>query len=188
MHFRRALAAALVAAVLLPVVARGATPAGDSALVKVFVVRHAEKDTAVKGDASPLTARGQERARTLARLLHDAGITRVFSTPTRRTMDTAAPVAAIDSVRLVLVGRTPDLVQSLRELPWGERVLVVGHSNTVPEIVSQLSGRPPVPIPDAEHDRLYIVTLRRGGPPDVVLLRYGEPPDPGAPAHGTMSR
>lgn len=170
----RALAAAAAAALLA-----GATgPAAPPDETTLFVVRHAEKDTTVKGDAQPLSARGRKRAQDLARILRESAVTRVFATPTRRAMDTAAPVVAAigDSVRLV--SRTGDLIAQLRALPWGERALVVGHSNTVPEIVAALSGRLAAPIHDSEYDRLYVVTLRRGGAPGLLLLRFGDgPPD-----------
>lgn len=146
----------------------------------VFVVRHAEKDTALRDDP-PLTAAGRARAQLLARTLAGAGVTRVFSTPTRRTRDTAAPLAAAigDSVRLV--GPTALLLERLAALAPGERALVVGHSNTVPEIVSALGGAA-TPIADHEYDRLYVVTRTPGRPAAVLLLHYGAATTRPAPA------
>lgn len=146
----------------------------------VFVVRHAEKDTAYRDDP-PLTPAGRARAALLARTLAAAGVTRVFSTPTRRTRDTAAPLAAAigDSVRLV--GPTALLLERLAALAPGERALVVGHSNTVPDLVSALGGAP-APIADHEYDRLYVVIRTPGRPATVVLLHYGAPAAAPAPA------
>jgi hypothetical protein len=50
--------------------------------------------------------------------------------------------------------------------------LVVGHSDTVPEIVKLLGGGNVPPIGDSEYDRLFIVTLTGPKQATVVTLRY----------------
>ena len=55
----------------------------------------------------------------------------------------------------------------------GTVVVVVGHSNTVPAIVSRLTrGKTQVVLRDDEFDRLFVVTVTRFGPPSVVALQY----------------
>ena len=55
----------------------------------------------------------------------------------------------------------------------GGTVVVVGHSNTVPDIVSRLTrGKARVALRDDEFDRIFVVTVTRFGPPGVVSLRY----------------
>jgi len=49
-------------------------------------------------------------------------------------------------------------------------VLVVGHSNTVPEVMTALGVKPAVTIADTEFDNLFIVTT--GAKPTMVRLRY----------------
>jgi hypothetical protein len=49
-------------------------------------------------------------------------------------------------------------------------VLVVGHSNTLPEILKGLGVTEPVTIGEDEFDSLFVVT--RGSPPAFVRLRY----------------
>jgi phosphohistidine phosphatase SixA len=55
----------------------------------------------------------------------------------------------------------------------GKRVMIVGHSNTVPELVEVLSGRDDIPRMD-EHDfsTMYIVTVPRIGRANVLHLSY----------------
>lgn len=149
------------------------TAAQETPLV-AFLVRHAEKVAEPTGDP-PLTGQGQRRAAALADLLADAGIVAVWSTDYARTRDTAAPIAE----RLGLVpslydpGDLPGFANALRAA--GGRVLVVGHSNTTPQLIALLGGDPGTPIDDAtEYDRLYIVVQAPGGPV-TTLLRYGEP-------------
>jgi hypothetical protein len=52
-------------------------------------------------------------------------------------------------------------------------VLAVGHSNTVPQIIEQLSGQKIAPFTEGDWDRLYVITLMPRRPASVVLLRYG---------------
>src|SRR5690606_17033120 len=115
---------------------------------------------------------GRERARTLARLLADARLDAVHSTRYRRTQETAAPAAE----RLGLAtaaydpGGTEAFVAGLRAR--GGRHLVVGHSNTIPELVRALGGDPGAPIDEDEYDRLYVLTVGRERT-STMLLRFG---------------
>jgi hypothetical protein len=59
-------------------------------------------------------------------------------------------------------------------LGGGGRHLVVGHSNTVPELVDLLDGDGGPPIDEAgEYDRLYVVTRTADGRVRSELRRYG---------------
>ena len=57
----------------------------------------------------------------------------------------------------------------------GGVVLVVGHSNTIPAIVTALGAPQPPPICDSEYDDLYVVTLAPNAPAHVIRARYGAP-------------
>lgn len=54
-----------------------------------------------------------------------------------------------------------DLAAEIRTQDRSEAVLVVGHSNTIPELVNVLSGFTVPPITEPEYDRLYMITLGR---------------------------
>ena len=141
-----------------------------------FLVRHAEK--AGQSDDSPLTEEGQRRAKSLASLLRDAGIGTIYSSDFVRTRDTAVPIATdlgldIDLYDLHELG---ELAEKLLLSPG--RVLVVGHSNTTPELAGLLGGESGRAIEDSEYDRLYMLTYRPGVGTTTVLLRVeplGEP-------------
>jgi len=51
-------------------------------------------------------------------------------------------------------------------------VLVVGHSNTVPEIVKALSGITVPAITDAEYDHIFVVVIPATGSPRLIRLRF----------------
>jgi hypothetical protein len=50
--------------------------------------------------------------------------------------------------------------------------LVVGHSNTVPDILRALGVATPVTIPDDEYDNLFVVVRPAAGPATLVVLKY----------------
>lgn len=136
----------------------------------VYLVRHAEKTT-VNPDPG-LTLDGQTRAEQLADRLEDAGITAIWTTDYARTRATAAPLAArlgLD-VRLYNPGDLPGFASYLKTHPQ-DIALVVGHSNTTPQLVELLGGDPVSPInEDGEYDRLYTVSTTRG---TSQLQRFG---------------
>jgi phosphohistidine phosphatase SixA len=132
----------------------------------IIVVRHAEKEPG-SGDP-PLNSAGQARAELLARMFGDVHapghIDAIYVSPTVRSQMTAAPVAA-------RLGLTP-IVAPPHEHSGG-RVLVVGHSDTVPEIVESLTGAKGLPpIGESEYGTMYIVTAPRVGRADFLRLTY----------------
>jgi phosphohistidine phosphatase SixA len=142
----------------------------ESAESVFFLVRHAEK--ADQEDDPPLTDQGQRRARSLANLLSDAGIETVYSSDTLRTRDTAAPIAA-DLGLDIDIYDPHDLVELAAMLLGSPgRYLVVGHSNTTPELAGLLGGEPGPAIEDSEYDRLYVLTHRPAVGTTTVFLRF----------------
>lgn len=134
----------------------------------IYLVRHGEKQA---GQDPALTARGQQRAANIATLLGHAGIDAVFSSQTVRTMQTAQPMAATAgvSVQAYDAAAPAALVARLRALHGGA-VLVVGHSNTLGELVQLLGGAAGAPIGDDEYGRLYQLSRGADGKVATVLL------------------
>jgi len=164
---------ALAAAVSAPVEANAQTTGGRV----VVLVRHAEKEA---GDDPALTPDGAARARTLVHVLSGRRLEAVYVSEFRRTRDTGAPAAdAAGLTPIVVEARDVEgLARAIRAGAAGT-TLVVGHSNTVPALISAL-GAPPVPeIPESAYDDLFVVTLSPQGGADVVHLKYGAPTPPG---------
>lgn len=148
----------------------GSPPAATRS-VTFLIVRHAEKSTDDPRDPS-LSEAGRASAQRLAQVLASTPPTAIYATPYRRTRQTAQPSA--DAHHLTVVeyqAQLPaaDLAKQLRDAHPGGVVLVVGHSNTVPDIVAALSGRPVPPMPEDEYGVLYRVV--GGSPQDAVLER-----------------
>jgi broad specificity phosphatase PhoE len=140
----------------------------------VIVLRHAEK-AAVPADDPPLTPAGEARAERLRALLIGNPVLAVYASEARRTQDTARPLASALSLPVTVhPARDPQgLLDAIGARHVGGTVVVVGHSNTVPDIVSRLTrGKARVALRDDEFDRIFVVTVTRFGPPGVVSLRY----------------
>jgi broad specificity phosphatase PhoE len=139
----------------------------DSVLV---LVRHAEKVD--ESSDAQLSDVGRSRARALAALLRDAGIEAVYSTDFARTRDTARPTA--ESLQKPVEIYDGDGLEAFaKELrAKGNRALVVGHSDTTPELVKLLGGDPGAPIADEEYDRIYVLTLSAEGGVSTLVLRF----------------
>ena len=156
-----------------------ALPASAADSTVVIVVRHAEKATDDPRDPS-LSEAGQARAQALAATLAKASLDAAYSTQYKRTQLTAEPsakaaglavqVRPIDSRNAGTYAA--DLARDLRALPPGSTVLVVGHSNTVPELVQTISGQPAAEMPETEFDRYTVITLDADGKARVSTSRY----------------
>lgn len=136
----------------------------------LFLVRHAEKLD--QTDSSPLTERGQLRAKKLAELLRDADVQAVYSTDYVRTRETARPLAEARNLPVqTYPAQDAKFAETLRKQHAGQRVLVVGHSNTIPKLVNVLAGTQLPNLADTEYDAVFVVTIPSTGTPSVVTLR-----------------
>ena len=160
---RFAAAAALgVLAACSTLVPRGERPADDA----YYVMRHLQK---APGTDPGLTEEGQRCAARLADRLAGSGIRAVYASATRRARETAAPLAA----RLGLTPReydpraTPELIARVQAEAGS--VLVVGHSNTVPEIVERLGGARPGDLAEDRYGEVWRVA-RTGGAVSVSRI------------------
>jgi len=149
-----------------------------SCTTRYYLVRHAEKLNSTAD--SPLSQTGHARAAILRDTLADKNISEIFASTFVRTQQTAQPLATANSLEPVIYkpDTTAGLIQRLKSV-GSRNVLVVGHSNTVPEIVQGLCGET-VTIADDDFDNLFIVTIKRSwGQTTKTLVKttYG-PPSP----------
>ena len=161
---------------------RAQTASGPSL---VILVRHAEKATEPAGDP-PLSAAGAERAKALVDALANAKAqpTSIFVSTTRRTAETAAPVAAKFGVTPQAVPLTGGAAAHISAVADSVRsktgvVLVVGHSNTIPAIIKALGGPAMPDLCDASYSWMFTLYPAKDGKPATVLAsQYGaaDPP------------
>lgn len=126
-----------------------------------YVVRHADRLNS--SNDSPLSTAGFQRAQDLKDSLINVGIDSIFVSTFIRTQQTATPLADAlgKTMRIYRPDTTNGLITSLKRIQ-GKEMLVVGHSDNVPDIVQGLSGQTVAAIAGNDFDNLYIIRIRKG--------------------------
>ena len=173
----------LIAVVLLAQLAF-AQPQSEP-VTTVFLVRHAERAEEPRQDP-PLTEKGTARSQDLARLLSSAGIKAIFTSQYARTKLTAEPLAKqlgitataqtlklnTSNPRQIAEESTKETVDKIMSNAGGS-VLVVGHSNSIPDVIKMLGGDVTPTIDEKTFNDLFIVTVYAKGKAKVTHLKYG---------------
>ncbi|WP_262692917.1 SixA phosphatase family protein [Kordiimonas aestuarii] len=141
----------------------------------IYLVRHAEKE-ADGGNDPNLTEAGRARANWLAGYFKKKGLTAIFSTDYQRTQQTAAPTAKMTTLPVQTYDprHLKEFAKSLRDMEG--IVLVVGHSNTTPTLVSLLTNEEHEELDERVYDHIYMVTPK--GRRLVSSMAYSEPQTP----------
>ena len=149
---------------------------------EIYVVRHAEKaaatDTTVKMNANDpvLSEAGKVRAFVLRDELSGKHISHIYSTNTIRTISTAEPLSRRTGVIIEKYASRDSLADQIR-IQKGN-VLVVGHSNTIDDIVNRLTGKTDLTdLKDFEYDNMYLIR-QRGKKMQLEKKKYGYPSNP----------
>ncbi len=143
-----------------------------------YVVRHAEKapQTAATGSDVPLSAEGTQRALDLKEALKKKKIAYVYSTTTIRTKTTAKPTADHFGLTIETYGPRPDSAFIALLKTKKKNTLVVGHSNTIDDVVNMLCGEKKVAgaLPETVFDTLYVIK-KKGKKFVFSGKKYGAP-------------
>jgi len=144
-------------------------------LTTVILVRHAEKKIEPTNPDPDLAPEGVERAQQIGTYFGEAGINVIYATQYKRTQQTVQPLVNRIGVPATLLNanQTEELVKQIQTLHRGKTIFIAGHNNTVPAIVSVLSGESYPAIPEDQYDNLFIVTIYRFGKAKVTKLKYG---------------
>lgn len=153
----------------------------------IYVVRHAEKATGIDPTTMkpvkdpPLSIEGQERAIKLKEILGSKGIRVFYSTNTLRTISTAEPLKELYlNTPINIYSSKPDslnvFINRIKQYKR-ENVLIVGHSNTVDDIVNALCGKQVIPgdLDERIYDNLFILK-RKGKAYQFNVQKFGAPP------------
>ncbi|GEO07524.1 hypothetical protein SAE01_00200 [Segetibacter aerophilus] len=139
----------------------------------VILVRHAEKDT-VGGNDPVLSAVGNKRAARLQETLKEYKPDAFYSTNFKRTKETLLPWAKAAGKEIqVYDPATQTSLADLFKTQQGKTLVVVGHSNTIPQLVNLITGTNQYQqLPDTEYSKIFIVTIPNVGSPDVKVLTF----------------
>lgn len=147
--------------------------------IMVVIVRHAEKDVQNNPENPPLTAKGKKRAQDLIIAVEQflvreqaVPVKHIVVTEFARTRETAEPLAKKLNLQPLVIPASDKtlLLKTIKESTAS--MLVVGHSNTIPAIIHQLTGETIPEIDDKEYNKIFIVTIE-GRKKTLALEYYG---------------
>ena len=153
--------------------------------ITVYLVRHAERADEPRQDP-PLTEKGSLRSQELARILGNAKIKAIITSQFLRTKQTAEPTSKLSSVpvtsislslnpanpRQIAEASTAEVTNKILQQAGGS-VLVVGHSNSIPDVIKMLGGDVSPVIDEKKFDDLFVVTVYGKGKAKVAHMKYG---------------
>ncbi len=126
-----------------------------------YLIRHAEKVRINKTDKDPaLNEKGMIRALNWRDFFIDKDISKIYSTNYKRTLETVKPIEVAMGLTAILYSPSSIDYKNFISSNKGEIVLVVGHSNTIPDFVNELiNDQVYSQIDDLNNSNLYIVSL-----------------------------
>lgn len=147
---------------------------GDSIKKVYYIIRHAEKDTQKIDPA--LSKIGNERKVRLNRIFKNSFLDAVYSTLTTRTIQTVDSVAQYKglSYHIYTDANAKETFSEISKSSDVNKVLIVGHSNTVPPIANFLYGKKYFNsiFPETEYDNLLIIVEKQNGSKQIYELKY----------------
>ena len=147
-------------------------------VTEIYLVRHAEKDTTDRTNKDPeLSGEGLKRAQDLKKLLKKKKPAVIFSSPYKRTQNTARPLAEAlqQEIKTYDPGNLKAFATQLLAEHKGKKILIVGHSNTLLETIEALGiERPIAKIDDREYYYVFHIKIEEGKKAVVKTMKYGE--------------
>jgi broad specificity phosphatase PhoE len=134
----------------------------------IFIVRHAEKADASKDP--DLSEAGRARAEALARVLRDADVTSIYATEFKRTQETAAPLAKTLGIPITTIPAKDSAALITKLRSSNGNAVVVGHGDTIPDLVKTLGISVPITIGQNDYDNLFEAVLDEK--PHLIRLHY----------------
>lgn len=143
----------------------------------IYIVRHAEKDLSDPKNPDPeLSAEGKERAEALAKKLKGVKLDAVFTTNYKRTSQTAYRSAKNSNIEIQLYdGHDFNGIAKLLKAKYSNKnVLIVGHSNTVLELIEAFGSPRPLPsLSDEDYDFFFELNIDSDGKVKLKSEQYG---------------
>jgi len=129
-----------------------------------YLIRHAEKNRTENTNKNPnLTEKGIKRAKNWSVVFKNIPFDIIYSTNYNRTKQTAEPTAKSKNLKIQYYNPRDLYNEKFKSKTTGKTVLVVGHSNTTPQLVNKIIGNEKyTDIDDLNNSNLYIVTIING--------------------------
>ena len=129
-----------------------------------YLIRHAEKVRNNKNEKDPLlNEKGILRAQKWSKIFEKIEINKILSTDTKRTISTVIPTSEEKKIKIELYRPEEITYESFLGENKGKKVLIVGHSNTIPETTNILiKNKFYDQIEDNNNSNLYFINICDG--------------------------
>ena len=137
---------------------------GDKKCTSVYLIRHAEKIRTDKNEKDPLLNKnGLLRAQKWSEIFEKIEINKILSTDTKRTISTATPISDKNQLKIEIYKPENISYETFIKENKGKKVLIVGHSNTIPETTNILiKNKFYDQIEDNNNSNLYFINICDG--------------------------
>lgn len=136
----------------------------------LILSRHAEKS-----ELGGLSKQGIERAKRLAFMLQDIKIDAVYSTDYLRTKQTATPTTKQHQLAIELYSSNQNLIEDIQAIlndkQQAHTLLIIGHSNTIPQLIYALGGDALNDIDETDFSNLYLLQ-KQNNQTSLMQLHY----------------
>jgi 2,3-bisphosphoglycerate-dependent phosphoglycerate mutase len=148
--------------------------ASASLVTTVILIRHGERNAPTPTNPDPhLNAAGKARAKSLIHVVGQSGIKAIYRSHFARAKETAQPLATHLGLSAIEMDEALQVKNDILSNHAGQTVLVIGHSDTVPDIINRLGAGSLPLIDDSEFDNLFVVKVFGPGRASMTRLKYG---------------
>ncbi len=128
---------------------------------EIYLIRHAEKDRSdIKNSNPELNDMGKKRALKWVQVFKNIELNKIYSTNYNRTIQTVTPISEENNIDISIYSPSKINYKNFILDNSGAKVLVVGHSNTIPFFVNGLIDKESYKqIDDLNNSNLYVVTI-----------------------------
>ena len=128
---------------------------------EIYLIRHAEKDRSdIKNRNPELNDLGKKRALKWVQVFKNIELDKIYSTNYNRTIQTVTPISKENNIDISIYSPSKINYKNFISNNIGSKVLVVGHSNTIPFFVNGLINKEFYQqIDDLNNSNLYVVTI-----------------------------
>ena len=128
---------------------------------EIYLIRHAEKDRSdIKNRNPELNDLGKKRALKWVEVFKNIQFDKIYSTNYNRTIQTVTPISKENNIDISIYSPSKINYKNFVSNNIGSKVLVVGHSNTIPFFVNGLINKEFYQqIDDLNNSNLYKVTI-----------------------------
>ncbi|MCF6287858.1 MAG: winged helix-turn-helix domain-containing protein [Proteobacteria bacterium] len=144
-------------------------------VTQIFILRHAEKSSANQEDPT-LSELGIKHANYWKTVLQHIDFDRVFTTSFTRNMQTAEVISTDLNIKPeIYYPMSFEVLKFVQEIQ-GQKVLIIGHSNTIPDMVNRLIDETKYPpMSHKNYNLMYLITINKNGDTSSSLMHIEMP-------------